>query len=263
MEENDDDQIQSKIKDEQSYTPKQIQNQPQTKINPINFYQLSNAETPFAKSEPNSNDVSNRAGTVSTIQVPKIISEGRKVNEIITKPTTSREYFADNPQSIQVPQIEEVVYDRPNPWSKIIINQGLEFPYLFHIRVKIPSLNDFENWKQIVHNIGFNANTGELIIPSKDEASAIALANLIIINFTGQISLENILEKKLIQISINKAKSHEVVQNKLREQIMENLFGKQSNASQTSFEIDLAKKSEQVYNTNNPQSNNRIARKYR
>ncbi len=273
MDETDDSQLktQSKIKDEKSSTPK-----PQSKIYPLNSYELSKAETPFAKSEPRVNDVSNRAGTVATIQVPKIISEGRKVNEIIPKPTATsntnagRESFADRPQYVEAPQIEEVVYDRPNPWSKIIIDQRQEYPYLFHIRVKIPSLNDFENWKQIVPNIGFDPRTGELIIPSKDEASAIALANLIVINFTGQISLKDILEKNLIQISVAKAKSYDVVQNKLREQIMENLFGKQFNASQTSFEKDLAKKPEQFCNArandnsnlnnqqNQQQSNGRI-----
>jgi hypothetical protein len=118
-------------------------------------------------------------------------------------------------------------------------------------------LNDFENWKQVVPNIGFDPKTGEIIIPSKDEASAIALANLIVINFSGQISLKDILDKNLIQISVAKAKSFDVVQNKLREQIMENLYGKQFNASQSSFEKDLAKKPEPFSNTNQ-KSNNRI-----
>jgi hypothetical protein len=51
-------------------------------------------------------------------------------------------------------------------------------------------LNDYQTWKQIILNLDFNP--GELIIPSKDEPSALALANLIVINITGQLSLENI-----------------------------------------------------------------------
>jgi hypothetical protein len=127
-----------------------------------------------------------------------------------------------------------------------LIDETQEYPYLFHIKVKIPSLNDFENWKMVVPNLEFDPRTGELIIPSKDEPSAIALANLIVINFSGQISIKDILDKNLIGVSVTKAKSFDVVQNKLREQIMENLYGKQFNVSQTSFEKDLAKNQETI-----------------
>jgi hypothetical protein len=112
-----------------------------------------------------------------------------------------------------------------NPWTRVLYNPNDDYPYYFYIKIKIPSLNDYESWKQIIPNLNFDPRTGELIIPSKDEPSALALANLIVVNFTGQLSLDNILEKNLIQISVTKAKSHEVVQNKLREQIMDNLQG--------------------------------------
>lgn len=133
-------------------------------------------------------------------------------------------------------------FDKPNPWSKVTFSPQEEFPYLFYIKLNIPSLNDFENWKQVVPNLDFEPRTGELIIPSKDEASALALTNLILINFSGQMSLDNILEKNLIQISITKAKSYEMVQNKLREQIMENLYGKQFNSVSPNYHQDLSRK---------------------
>ena len=132
-------------------------------------------------------------------------------------------------------------FDKPYPWTKVIYNENDEFPYYFHIRIVIPSLNDFEKWKQIIPNIDFNPNTGELIIPSKEEASALAVANLICINFSGQMTMENILNKDLIRISIHKSLTHEVVRNKLREQIMEVLYGKPSNNIKTNYEEDLAK----------------------
>lgn len=179
----------------------------------------------------------NRSGIVSIVQPPKILSEGE----------ISKEKFAN----IKEAAPKEIVYDKPNPWSKIIVDQNQEYPYLFCLKVKIPSLNDFENWKMIIPNLEFNPRSGELIIPSKDEPSAIALANLIIINFSGQISLKDILDKKLIEVSVSKAKSFEVVQNKLREQIMENLYGKQFNISQTSFEKDLAKNKESIISESN------------
>jgi len=152
------------------------------------------------------------------------------------------ELISDNSDNKENNEEKTMDFNKPHPWTKVIIKKLEEYPYFFHIKVKIPSLNDFENWKQVVPNIDFNPRSGELIIPSKDEASALALANLIIINFMGQMSLQNILDKNLIQISINKAKSYDVVQNKLREQIMENLYGKTFDASESNFEKDLAKK---------------------
>jgi hypothetical protein len=135
-------------------------------------------------------------------------------------------------------------FDKPNPWSKIVLNKNSDYPYEFYIKLRIPSLNDLEAWKQVVPNIEFDPRIGALIIPSKDEASALALANLIAINFTGQMSLNNILEKRLIQISVAKAKNHEVVQTKLREQLNENLYGKTKSNTANSFEKDLARKSD-------------------
>jgi hypothetical protein len=80
---------------------------------------------------------------------------------------------------------------------------------------------------------------------STDEASALAIANLIISNFGGQLSFENILEKNLIPISITKAQQYEMVRNKLREQIIEVLQGK-STDSGSDYEQDLAHKSHSI-----------------
>ena len=55
------------------------------------------------------------------------------------------------------------------------------------------------------------------------------------------MTMENILNKDLIRISIHKSLTHEVVRNKLREQIMEVLYGKPSNNIKTNYEEDLAK----------------------
>ncbi len=132
-------------------------------------------------------------------------------------------------------------FDAPNPWTKIVLNKGDDFPYKFFIKIKVPSLQDYQNWKQIIPNIEFLPMTGNMMIPSKDEASALAVANLMIINFSGQLSLEDILEKNLIQISITKAQSHEVVQVKFRDQIMENLYGKSLYTTKPDFGEDLAK----------------------
>jgi len=136
------------------------------------------------------------------------------------------------------PQI--ITYDTPNPWSKIIIYDNKEYNYHFYIKIHIPSLNAYENWKQIIPNLNFNATTRELIIPSKDEQSALALINLIYMNFMGQISLTNILEKNLIKISINKCKAYKVIENKIRDQINDNLNGNVNAKINVLYEKDLS-----------------------
>ena len=132
---------------------------------------------------------------------------------------TMEHLYEQRPKS--KPRVQE--FDSPNPWSKVVYDMNEMYPYNFYIKLRIPSLKDYEDWKQVIPNIDFNPMTKDVIIPSKDEASALAVANLMVICFSGMMTLENILEKDLIQISIAKAKSHEMVQNKLREQIMENL----------------------------------------
>lgn len=143
---------------------------------------------------------------------------------------------------------------QPKPWTQIIYNYGHEYPFNFFLKIKIPSLNDYQTWKQIIPNLDFDSKTGELIIPSKDEASALAIVNLIVSNFQGQLSIENILEKNLIQISIAKAQQYDMVRNKLREQIMETLQGKHV-GDKTDFEQDLASnepKAKESFGNNDP-----------
>ena len=207
------------------------------------------------------NDINNKIGTVSMIPRPNILSTANSLQTPQPPQQSFQPYqqsfqpYQQPPQQTQSNQVPKTKqksssktkeptvweFDRPNPWTKITYNENDEYPYYFFIKLKIPSLNDFETWKQIIPNIKFDPTTGELIIPSKEEASALALANLISINFIGQMSIQNILDKNLIQISVAKAKAHELVQNKLREQIMENIYGKSFTKIQNNFEKDLAK----------------------
>lgn len=146
----------------------------------------------------------------------------------------SKETFQfDKPNNIQT-------FDKPNPWTKIVFDNKAEFPYLFFLKISIPSLNDLQAWQQLIPNIDFDPMTRELIIPSKDEASVLAVANLIVSNFSGELSLDNILENNLIQISIDKSKKFDVVRNKLRDQITNQLYGSKMIKSSNNFEKDLA-----------------------
>jgi hypothetical protein len=171
----------------------------------------------------------------------------------------SHEQKSDNYQVID--------YDKPNPWTKIIFDSTQEYNFNFFIKIKIPSLNDYEKWKEIIPNLDFIPKTGELVIPAKDEPSALALANLIISNLMGYLSINDILEKNLIQISISKCKSHEIVQNKIRLQIVDMLYPK-LNLEYSDKEIYIKNKKNKnksksndtiiPYNTNNDNDNDNI-----
>ena len=142
---------------------------------------------------------------------------------------------------------DTIDFNSPKPWTKIVKSKDDEYPYHFYLKINIPSLNDYTTWLQVIPNLGFDPRSGELIIPSKDEISALAIANLICINFAGRISITEILNKNLIPISINKARKHKLVQKKLREQIKEHIYGKPIMKGNTDFEKDLAIQTSNVY----------------
>jgi len=145
----------------------------------------------------------------------------------------------------------------PNPWSKIIYKNNEEYPFYFFIKIKIPSLNDYENWKNIINNIEFDPRSGEVIIPTGDEETALSIINLMISNFKGDISINDIINKDLITISINKAKKYEVVKSKIKEQISVNVKVKETFKDGPDFQKDLANNGDYFYvdNMETPKKN--------
>jgi len=123
-----------------------------------------------------------------------------------------------------------------SPWSNIYkLNNDQS---IYCIKIDIPSLNDYENWKQLVDNIDFDPRTKEMKIIAESEATALAIVNLMIANFNGDISLHDILNKNLIEISIHKANNYNVVKIKLKEQLNNRLQKKIKIPSE--FKKDLA-----------------------
>lgn len=195
-------------------------------------------------------------------QDKKVTEVAAKIEEIV-KPAKYK--YLDNDKKVSVTQTEELVeninpnmfgkpyiykpnehiiweFNDPQPWTKIVYKYGSRYPFYFFIKVKVPSLNDYQAWKNIIPNIDFDPTLGEIIIPSTDEESALSIINLILSNFKGDISIEEIINKNLIEVSINKAKKYEVVKNKLIEQIMINSKTKtvkESFESEPTFESDL------------------------
>lgn len=135
-------------------------------------------------------------------------------------------------------------FQNPKPWSKIIYKYNDSYPFYFFIKIKIPSLNDYQNWKNIIQNIDFDPRLGEIIVPTNDEETALSIVNLMISNFKGEISIDDIINKKLIDISINKAKKYDIVKNKLIDQIIESNKPpktiKETFKDTPSFQTDLA-----------------------
>ena len=190
------------------------------------------------------------------ITQPKIVEDKKETHNYINKPNYSNvdtivplDLFG-KPYEVVPNKFIVWTFIIEKPWTQIVYNYGQQFPFRFFIKIKIPTLNDYQSWKHIIPNLDFDSKTGEVIILSKDEAGALAIANLIIANFQGQLSIENILEKNLIPISIMKAQQYEMVKNKLREQIIESLQGKTTD-SKTDYEQDLANNENKSITTQN------------
>ena len=121
------------------------------------------------------------------------------------------------------------IIENPNPWNAIIFNQSKQEKYLFILKINNKSkytknfISNLEKWKSIIPQFIFNIESGEIMIPQSDEDVALALANLILSNFSNQLEFDNIVKNNLINISINKIKSHSSVRKKIIEQILENI----------------------------------------
>ena len=195
------------------------------------------------------NPIENKSFSFINNEVSDNISNAEFKNDVELIEKINPNMFGKPSQYEKNNIIEWSIID-PKPWNKVIYKYNEKYPFYFHIKIKVPSLNDYSNWKKLITNLDFDPKSGEIIIPTDDEETALSIANLIISNFKGDLSLEDIKSKNLIDISINKAKKYEVVRNKLIEQIMTNLNEKTKesfNETQT-FSTDLAKTHEDYTN---------------
>ena len=137
-------------------------------------------------------------------------------------------------------------FNTPNPWTKIIYIPSNEFNYEFSFSTQVPSLDHYQSWKKIIPNLHFNPDTEEITIPCNDEEGALSVANLIINNFKNKISINDIIKKNLINISISKCKKFPIVKKKIKEQINDLLNNKEDSfRREADYEEDLAKAKKQ------------------
>ena len=128
-------------------------------------------------------------------------------------------------------------YMSQTPWNKIIYKQNSDFPYYYFITATISNLSEFEKWKNILPNLEFDPKRKSLVFNTKDEGTALAVANIVISNLQGKLSLEDILNKKLIPISINRTTHHDMIKHKIREQLTE-LVNQDWNSNKPSENLD-------------------------
>jgi hypothetical protein len=138
-----------------------------------------------------------------------------------------KETFENIEGSIEIEQFESVQseedviqFKNPNPWCKISINKNDYTKY--YIKMNNFDEKIFLEWKKLIDSLDYDVESKELILETKEEHEALALVNLIISNMNNNIDINEIIDKKLITISIQKAKSHKLVCNKLKELILEN-----------------------------------------
>lgn len=134
-------------------------------------------------------------------------------------------------------RILEWEFSKPNPWSKIYYNTAND-TVSFGIKHKvIPQIID--EWERILPNIGCNDNL--ILITTKDEETALGIINLVLSTLNNEMTIKDVLDNNLINISVGKIKSHPLVKNKILEQILSKITVKEEFKSEVT--ADLADKS--------------------
>ena len=198
----------------------------------------------------------------------KVVTKNQEHHRVISKLPQRKPMQYETPQSFEHPSLGKpdkiiqegylYIIQNPNPWNAIVYNSNTE-SYLFIIRLNenpttIQRYNQkIMHWTKIVGNISLNTQSNELIIPSSDENSALAIVNLVLNNLRGDLTLKDIIDKKLIHISIAKIQNYSSVKQKIKEQILENISGVQQNQDKNiEYQEDLA---ETISSSSSPRVN--------
>jgi len=142
-----------------------------------------------------------------------------------------------------IPEGYLFIIKNPQPWNAVVFNQNKENNYLFIIKIpkKLGNIKPIvSKWNEIIKGIQINEEN-ELIIPSIDENSALAILNLMLNNIKGDLSLDNIINNNLIDISIAKIKHYSSIRSKILEQILDSISGDNYNVEESlEYQEDLA-----------------------
>ncbi len=171
--------------------------------------------------------------------------------------------FTDPPETmVNVNEDKNIIkFDEPNPWTQIYVGNHINKYYL-----KINNIEKYKDklninmWEDIpfIRKDLIMSNDDLLIIITNNEKEALVVGNILLSYIIGDLTLTDIIDKDLINSSFQKAQRYELVINKLRELIKENLY--KLNRAETiekyvnDNEIDTAKISFQEKAINNLES---------
>ncbi len=171
--------------------------------------------------------------------------------------------FTDPPETmVNVNEDKNIIkFDEPNPWTQIYVGNHINKYYL-----KINNIEKYKDklninmWEDIpfIRKDLIMSNDDLLIIIINNEKEALVVGNILLSYIIGDLTLTDIIDKDLINSSFQKAQRYELVINKLRELIKENLY--KLNRAETiekyvnDNEIDTAKISFQEKAINNLES---------
>lgn len=137
--------------------------------------------------------------------------------------------FTDPPETmVNVNEDKNMIkFDEPNPWIQIYVGNHINKYYL-----KINNIEKYKDklninmWEDIpfIRKDLIMSDDDLLIIITNNEKEALVVGNILLSYIIGDLTLTDIIEKDLINSSFQKAQRYELVINKLRELIKENLY---------------------------------------
>lgn len=186
--------------------------------------------------EPTTNDLT-ESTEFDTHQETETVNE--KVLKKVNNPQLKRFEKYGHPTDIFDDKGSRIMFWKLNnkPWSSLHYNISKNI-CTFSLNALIEK-DLLHSWNQIIPNIGFNDKDSTIIITTDDENSALALTNLILSTINQELTIKEIVESNLLDISLNKIRGHPLVKTKILEQINEKLSNK-INHVKSDHSIDLA-----------------------
>jgi hypothetical protein len=108
-----------------------------------------------------------------------------------------------------------------DPWYNLYYN-STNNKFTFGLKSQMTK-KLLKEWQNIIPNIGFNDKENLIMFTTEDENSALAVANLVLSTIHDELTIKDINDSNLLQISLNKIRSHPLVKTKILEQINEKI----------------------------------------
>lgn len=184
------------------------------------------------------------------------ISDTKKVEQEIEEPLYKKLGTPSNIINGNSGRIYTWEIEKPNPWNVIVYIETDKFPYKFSFKHNLDAnKNIIKKWTSIIPNISYNNNI--LLIPAKDENSALVILNLLLKNIMNEITFDNIINNELIPKSLAKISNFKIIRTKILEQINELSNTKQTETSESDGE-DLAEVEPKLTIANNNSFDNSL-----